>query len=409
VEAPPPRPAVPRPGINRHTYTGRPGDQRANLPGGRTEFRDANGRTVRTNSRGQITRLQVNRGGDDRIQINRGTRGERMVESRRNGVRVVSYGPRNGFVERSVKPGYVSRTYIRGGRPYVNVYRGYRYRGYPYYYYMPSVYYGPRSYGWVMTPWPAPVPYAWFAIGRPAPWFRFYAGYFAPYPVYISPNLWLTDYLLAENLRLAYASQQAGAQLAAMESQQSSATVLTPTIKKLIAEEIRNQLAAEQTEAAQAATPSSVETADSEQTPTAFRQRYFVVSSNMDLIAGGQECSLTPGDIIQRIGTDVSSDGTVSAMVIGSKPGNCAANSRVDVDVADLQEMQNQFREQIDAGLKLMAQNQAKGLPAAPEADARTIYTAAPAEHAADEIAEQESAARALEAEIGDGLTAIRR
>jgi hypothetical protein len=384
-------------------YTGRSGDQRTVLPGGRTEFRDANGRTVRTNSRGQITRLQVNRGGDDRIQINRGTRGERMVEGRRNGVRVVSYGPRNGFVERSVRPGYVSRTYVRGGRPYVNVYRGYRYRGYPYYYYMPSVYYGPRFYGWVMTPWAAPVPYTWFAIGRPAPWFRFYAGYFAPYPVYTAPNLWLTDYLLAENLRLAYASQQADTQPAAVESYQASDPVLTPTIKGLIADEIRNQLDAEQAEAMQAGTPSSVETADTEQTPAAFNQRYFVVSANLELVASGQECSLTPGDVIQRIGTDASSDGTVSAMVIGSKPGNCSAHSWVDVDVADLQEMQNQFREQIDAGLKMMAQNQAKGLPAAPEADARTVYTAPPAEHAAELLAEQESTARALEAEIGDG------
>jgi hypothetical protein len=238
------------------------------------------------------------------------------------------------------------------------------------------------------------VPYAWFAFGRPAHWFRFYAGYFAPYPVYASPDLWLTDYLVAENLRRAYASQQAGAQLEAVESYQASDPVLTPTIKGLIAEEIRNQLAAEQTEAMQAAAPSAVETADSEQTPSAFSQRYFVVSSNLDLTAAGQECSLTPGDVIQRIGTDVSSDGTVSAMVIGSKLGNCAANSWVDVEVADLQEMQNQFREQIDAGLKMMAQNQAKGLPAAPEADARTVDTAAPAEHAAQQLAEQESAAR---------------
>ncbi|HTX34742.1 MAG TPA: hypothetical protein VME43_06970 [Bryobacteraceae bacterium] len=197
--------------------------------------------------------------------------------------------------------------------------------------------------------------------------------------------------------------------MAAVESNQASAPVLTPTIKGLIAEEIRKQLAAEEAEAAQAGTPGSVETAGSEQLPSAFSERYFVVSSNLDLTAAGQECSLTPGDVIQRIGTDVSPDGTVSAMVIGSKRGNCAANSWVDVDVADLQEMQNQFREQIDAGIKMMAQNQAKGLPAAPEADARTVYTAAPAENAAEEVAEQEGAARVLEAEIGDGLVAIRR
>jgi hypothetical protein len=70
------------------------------------------------------------------------------------------------------------------------------------------------------------------------------------------------------------------------------------------------------------------------------------------------------------------------------------------VAVADLQEMQNQFREQIDSGLKLMAENRMKGLPQAPAADARTVYTAAAAEGAEAQLASQEDDARALEAEV---------
>jgi hypothetical protein len=144
--------------------------------------------------------------------------------------------------------------------------------------------------------------------------------------------------------------------------------------------------------------------------PSAFGQRFFVVSSNLDLTSGGNACSLTPGDISERTGVDVSFDGTVPGQVVGSKPGNCAAYSRVNVAVADLQEMQNQFREQIDSGLKLMAENQTKGLPQAPAADARAVYTVAAAEGAEAKLASQEDAARTIEAEVRqENRIAIRR
>jgi hypothetical protein len=290
------------------------------------------------------------------------------------------------------------------------MYHGYRYRGFPYYYYLPPVYYGPHFYGWALTPWHAPAHYVWFGVGRPAPWFGFYAGYFTPYPVYRSADLWLTDYLIAETLRLAYASHQAGA--AAVEPSAASGNMdpaVSPEVKALIADEVRKQLAEEQAEAAQATTSTQTNIADSEMRPSAFTQKFFVVSSNLDLTAAGGACSLTPGDIIQRTGADVSSDGTVAAEVVSSKPGNCAANNPVEVSIADLQEMQNQFREQIDSGLKLMAENK-DGLPPAPAADARTVYSAAPAEGVEAELASQEEAARLLEAEVRQGEPiAIRR
>jgi hypothetical protein len=334
--------------------------------------------------------------------VNRGPRGERIVETRRGGMRVVSYGPRNGFVERSVRPGVISRTYVRGGRSHVYVYRGYRYRGFPYYHYMPAVYYGPHFYGWALTPWAVPAHYAWFGISRPSPWFRFYVGYFTPYPVYGSPDLWLTDYLLAENLRLAYESQQAGAaeQRVTPLSGETDEPTVSPAVKALIADEVKKQLAAEQAAASQGTTSTPDAAADSDQVPSALSQRFFVVSSNLDLNAAGNSCVLTPGDIIQRKGNDVSQDGNITAEVVASKPGNCATDSLVDVAVADLQEMQNQFREQVDAGLKLMADNQAKGLPQAPAADARTVFTAAPADGAEAQLASQEQAASKLEAEV---------
>lgn len=82
--------------------------------------------------------------------------------------------------------------------------------------------------------------------------------------------------------------------------------------------------------------------------PPALNQRFFVVSSNLDLTtAAGQACSLTPGDIIHGTGKDVAPDGGVVVEVVSSKPGDCAAELGATVQLADLQEMHNQFREQL--------------------------------------------------------------
>ena len=325
--------------------------------------------------------------------MNRGPGGERMVVSGRPGGRVVSYGPRRGFVERSVRPGYITRTYVGGRRPYAHVYREHRYRGFLYYRYVPAIYYGPRFYGWVVTPWSVPVRYAWFGAGAPAPWFSFYAGYFTPYPMYASPDLWLTDYLLAENLRLAYQSQQAGngGQAGQRALAAPNSPTLSPEVKALIASEIRQQLASDQAPA---------QTSSDE--PPALSQRFFLVSSNLDASARGQACSLTPGDIIQRKSKDVMPDGSIAVEVVVSKPGSCAVDSVIAVGIADLQEMQNQFREQLDLGLKTLADNEADGLPKAPAANARVVAegTAIPLADAEAELAAQETAASRLEAEV---------
>jgi len=55
----------------------------------------------------------------------------------------------------------------------------------------------PRFYVWAYNPWARPVYWSW-GWGR-APWF--YGGYFAPAPYYVSASLWLTDFIIAENLR----------------------------------------------------------------------------------------------------------------------------------------------------------------------------------------------------------------
>ena len=140
-------------------------------------------------------------------------------------------------------------------------------------------------------------------------------------------------------------------------------------VKQAIAEEVRQQLAAER-QAATAPNPQPLAPSSTE-VPSALdpRKRVFVVSSYLDKkTADGQECSLTPGDIITRLTDTPDANQNITVSVLHSKQADCPAGAQIMVAVQDLQEMQNQFREQIDAGLKTLAQNQGKGgLPAAPD------------------------------------------
>jgi len=388
------------------THAKQSGEEARSLPGGRTEFRSSNGRTVTTDAHGEVRRIETPPGLTGKTVINRGPGGGRIVETGRPGARVVSYGPHRGFVERTVRPGYISRTYVVGGRSYVRVYHEYRYRGVVYYHYVPAVYYGPAFYGWVARPW-APVPYFW-GNGITTPWFGFYAGYFVPAPVYASPDQWLTDYLLAENLRLAYDNQQGGnggqaPPPPAQSDQPTAATV--DQLKPLIAEEVRQQLAAERAAAAQPTSNPQQPAPGTEQLPPAFNQKFFVVSSNLDVVVAAQTCVLTPGDILQRTGKEPMPDGSVAVEVESSKPGECPRDSATAVQLADLQEMHNQFREQIDSGLKMLAENQAKGLPNGPAAAPRPVAegTADQTEDALAQLRAQQDTADNLEAQVRQG------
>ncbi len=77
---------------------------------------------------------------------------------------------------------------------------------------------------------------------------------------------------------------------------------------------------------------------------------------------------LLPGDVIYRTGDKPDDDNMVDATVKSSKKDECAVGATVGVSVDDLQEMHNQLRIQMDAGLKELAEKQGKnGMPAAPD------------------------------------------
>jgi hypothetical protein len=332
------------------------------------------------------------------MTIHNRLRGGRRIVAERNGRTIVSMGRHRGYVQRAYfsRGGrtYYQRTYWVHGHAYARAYRGYYYHGARYYGYAPAYYYHPVYYGWAYNPWPAPVyygPAAWGWAG--SPWYGYYGSYFRPYPAYATASLWLTDYLIAANLQAAYQAQAndnaaaaqayqngAAAQARADASAQgadpppatapvtSTQTQLSPQVKQMIADEVKAQLAADKAEAANPQQTAS----SSDQTPDALNpaERVFIVSSSLDATAAdsGEECALTPGDVLMRLTDTPDSNQDVTASVQSSKSGDCASGKTVAVGVQDLQEMHNQFRAQLDTGLKTLASDSGKGgLPKAPD------------------------------------------
>src|SRR5262249_30753985 len=158
-------------------------------------------------------------------------------------------------------------------------------------------------YGWAYAPWGPGVAFAW---GWGAdPWFGYYGYYFAPYPVYTDASLWLTDYILAENLQAAYQAQvdgNGGAATAAASDDGGANgggnVALSPEVKKAIDEEVKAQLAAQQAAAAPAASGPATATNNTEQVPAALDPRFttFIVSTPLqEQLEAGATCSLSTG------------------------------------------------------------------------------------------------------------------
>ena len=388
---------------------------------------------------GKVRSIQTKNG----MRIDHGMHGQRRVVAEHNGRRVVAMGRHGGYSQRAYYRNgnrtYVQRTYVVGGRTYAYAYRSYYYGGYPYYGYAPAYYYGPAYYGWAYNPWPAPVYYNWGYAGQP--WYGYYGPYYQPYPSYPYASYWLTDYMISENLRLAYAAAaaeqgettppqlkpdssdevaslwtsdplvdasiaaayQSGVYLFGTPAPSAkSAPQLTPEIKNAISDQIKKEIAAEKDAAANKDKNTD---ASGDQVPAALdpNTRYFVVSSNLDLTTSeGDECELTHGDVIYRTGDTPDDDRMVDAVVKASKKDECAVGATVGVEVNDLQEMHNGLRQTMDAGLKELANNSGKnGLPTAPDTKttAGEVPAPAPDNNVADDLQKTQTDADQAEAD----------
>ena len=408
------------PGPAAHNGPNGHGPPNRTPPGHQVSLRGGGTAHIRPN--GQIR--SINRNG---MQIQHGVHGGRTIVSTHNGARVVTTGRNGGYVQRNyvVRNGhtYVSRTYVMHNVTYTSVYRSYSYGGHCCYYgYAPAYYYHPVYYGWAYNPWPAPVYYGWG--WNAAPWYGYYGPYYyQPYPVYPSAAFWITDWMIAASLQSAYeASVQADAldplgpdfPLVAglgripVAPEATKNVVLTKEVKDQLTEEIKTQLAADQADASkgkESGGNSGGGDASGGGAPPALdpKWRVFVVHNELSVVADGDECSLTEGDVIKRVSDTSDEDNNLDVKVLASKKDDCAVGKEVGVALDDLQEMHNHFREQITGGMQELAKkNGTGGLPKAPDTGTQDGEVAAPApdSSAAKALKDQQSEADKTEADV---------
>lgn len=337
----------------------------------------AGSRTVATRN-GAVTRRPDGRISDVHdarrgMDVHHGLDGSRRVSvERADHSRIVAERGRRGYIERRYSfhgHDYARRSYYWHGHEYNRYYRGYYYHGAFVNVYAPGVYYAPAFYGWAYNPWYAPVAFGWAWAGQP--WYGYYGFYFAPYPVYAGPAFWLTDYLISTELAAAYAAQQE-ANLQATAAASAGQPLLTPEVKAQIADEVKAEIALENSEAQQNSQGQDPDPGSSgiARMLGDGRSHTFVAGDSLDVVdASGAECALSDGDVLQFSGPPPADNQTdVNVMVVASKGGReCQRSATVTVAVTDLQEMQNHLRETIDQGMQeLQAKQGTGGLPAAP-------------------------------------------
>jgi hypothetical protein len=341
---------------------GRPPAVVTRQPTGKVEtYRGRDNSSARFRPDGHVR--EVHRGP---VTVVRSSTGSRTTVVTRPGNRVVvAHGAGRGYVQKPVTirgQSYVHRTYSVGGRPYVRVYRPYTYRGVSVNIYTPVRYYSPGFYAYAYSPWRTPVYYRWGWAG--SPWYGYYGGYFTPYPVYTSPALWLTDYMVSSMMQAAYAERMAAAADARNAAYASSGPGgLTPDVKQAIADEVQRQIQAERMEAQNAGGAGGAPMlADGS-------AHVFVVDHGMDVAiisGGGTECAVSEGDVLQLPAGGAGGE-MANVVVLASKPGGCPKRSVVSVPVADLVEIQNRMRETLDQGMEDLRSKQGQGgLPALP-------------------------------------------
>lgn len=358
--------------------------------------------------------------------------GQRVLESTRampggGTLRALRYGRGlNGVVEHSMKPGYSSRTYVQGGRVlYARVYRQHTYQrfgqSFAYESLVPAIGFSTAYYAWAARPWATPVDYHWRWDREP--WHRAYGNDFTPYSNYNSLDEWLTDYVVAQNLRNAYDSWQAEhapvsqepakqfppaegprpywetqddrrpyweeqpaeenppadeaqpAQPKAARKRASpkstgsqgvaaaadSPPVLPGQVKAELNAQIKRQLAERQ----------SPTTAQSQDLPDSLKPGHtlFRVNAPLDVPSkvSGQLCSLRANDYIERTG-DMDQNGLVPVKVKVGGATDCAIGLTTQVAFNDLESMESEQQQALTDALVAASKNMGSGhaLPQAP-------------------------------------------
>ncbi len=327
-------------------------------------------------------------------------------------VRVVRYGNTlNGTVERTIRPGVISRTFVSGGHVlYTHVYQRHVWyqfgRSFAYETFVPAVRYPAVYYAWALAAWPRPITYTWG--WQVQPWYPMYGSLFTPYPAYTSPDLWMTDYIIAQSMQTAYqaqtsapplelspqgalaapapdsgaaapaaqpsdaspAPQPSAAPPAAPSSAMPSASVamppaITAQVKAQLNAQIKVQL---QEQEAAAATPVTLTT---QSTPPALRPNhvFFQVVQPLDVPSGtaNRYCSLSADDYIKRTGGMSNDDWMIPVVVVLSGPSDCPEGLRTRIGLNDLNAMENEQEAQVLEAMQAVSKSmRPNGPPNAP-------------------------------------------
>ena len=351
-------------GSNHSAFRGGP------APRGSNEHVTQSGGAFRTRATGRVADVHDARRGMD---VHHGLAGGRRVEVERpNHGRIFAERGRPGYVQRGYDyhgHDFGRRAYFYHGHEYNRYYHGWGYRGLYLNVYAPGVFWHPAYYGWAYNPWARPISYGWGWGG--APWYGRYGYYFQPYPVYRSAAFWLTDYLIAQDLQAEYAAHQEAQEMDGTPGLAGGPPVLSPEVKDMIADEVRNQIALENQEAQQNAAGQDIDPGSSgiARLLSDGRPHVFVAGGALDVTdASGQECTVSDGDALQ-LRTPPPSDATTANLVVLSSKGRpeCQIALTVQISLTDLQEMQNHMRETIDQGLQdLQSKQGTGGIPAVP-------------------------------------------
>ncbi len=295
---------------------------------------------------------------------------------------VVRYGNAlSGTVERTIRPGLMSRTFVSGGHVlYTHVYQSHVWnhfgRAFAYETFVPAVRFPGVYYGWALAAWPRPVVYAWG--WQVQPWYPVYGSLFTPYPVYTSPDLWMTDYIIAQNMQAAYQAQTvappsapapppgapaapaADSSVTAPAEQPSEAPpapqpgdapraptalppAITPQVKAQLNAQIKVQLQEQQ---AAAAMPATLTT---QSTPPALRSNhvFFQVVQPLNVPTANGHCSLSASDYIKRTGAMSNDDWMIPVVVELSRPSDCPEGLATRIGLNDLNAMENEQEAQV--------------------------------------------------------------
>ena len=361
-----------RPAVADHGPMAHPGpahDREVRTPGGGAVRMRPDGHAADFHDAHRGMDIHHNLGGGRRVMVERADHSHLMYERGRPGYIGHPYMYHGHEFAR--------RAYYYNGRAYNRFYNPYFYHGVHFEVYAPYRYYSVGFYGWAYHPWGVPVAYAWG--WGPSPWYGYYGGYFSPYPVYASPSLWLTDYMISASLQAHYEAAVAAGPPPPLAA---DAAPLTPDVKQMVADEVQRQLALENSEAQMNAQGQAPDPASSgiARMLSDGQPHTFVAGSEVDVVdASGQECAVTDGDVLQLTAPPAPDAAEAQVMVMSSKGGKeCHKRTIVSVPLEELQEMQNHMRETVDLGLADLQAKQGKsGLPAAPPSAMAAPTTAA--------------------------------